>query len=178
MLLPKMPSDDTAGDTGRERRAALRLKALLDQAERGAKARLGRRLQEEGYDSGEQLPRKYAAGIVTFTRASQRVIARAMRELGIAQIPDDYFERDDDPGSAGAAVSTRHASLARVLERHAYRNKTVEHLLAYDRDLSTDDPGERHWEDIAAVIEGVYAADEARRGPPTKPRGTAPSRRR
>lgn len=178
MLLPKMPTDDTTGDSGRERRAALRLKALLDQADRGAKARLGRRLMEEGYKSGEQLPRKYASGTVAFTKTSQRIIARAMRELDIAKIPDDYFERDDDQPGDRPSTETRHASLGRVLERHAYREKTVEHLLAYDRDLSTDDPGERHWEDIAAVIEGVYAADEARRGPPTKPRGTAPSRRR
>lgn len=177
MLLPTMPSDDNADPRGRNKRAAARLKELLERAERGSKAALGRKLQsEEGYASGEQILRKYMNGTIAFTRRPQRIVARLIRELGIADIPDDHFDRDGD-GEPVIDQATRHASLTNVLARRAYREQTVGHLLTYDRDLATDDPGERYWEDLAGFIEGAYAADEARRGP-TKPRGAGPARRR
>ena len=173
-MISQMHAEQADPEDAQQKRAGRLLRALLDGQERGEKARLGRRLMDEGYSSGEQLPRRWAAGI-GFTRANQRLVARLIRELGIADIDDDYFDREGAPLRSSAIV-TRHASLAAVLAKRPLRPETVRLLQSQSELLEIEDPGEQHWSNMATIFEGLFAAEEAVRGPAT-PRG-GPSRRR
>jgi hypothetical protein len=173
-MISQMHAEEADPEDAQQKRAGRLLKSLLDGRERGEKARLGRRLMDEGYSSGEQLPRRWAAGL-GFTRANQRLVARLVRELSIAEIDDDYFDRAGGEARTPAPV-TRHASLAAVLAKRSLRPETVKLLQSQSELLEIEDPGEQHWSNMATIFEGLFAAEEAVRGPAI-PRG-GPSRRR
>lgn len=173
MLSNEMRTGESDSAPEQQKRAGSLLRQLLERHGRGAKAELGRKLVDDGYRSGEQLPRKWMAG-EGFGRAQQRTAARLVRELGIADVSDSYFDRDVDQETA--AATPRHASLAAVLARRPLRPETVKLLTAQAGLLEIDDPGEQHWNNMATIFEGLYAASDAVRGP-TRPRA-APSRRR
>lgn len=117
--------------------------------------------REYGLTAGPQNVQNWKRGR-GFNPKNQRMCA------ALLGLEPDAFDDGSKRGTEQPPVA-RNASLARLLSERKLRRYTVDVLRALDA-LNADDPGDRYWEALADMHEGIAASTEASRFKPAQRR--------